>query len=42
MQVRTEYKIAHQYRLVFRTVRKKIHQNFPAAKYDIKQYSDAT
>ena len=27
-------------RLVFRIARKKLHQNFQAAKYDIKQHSD--
>ena len=28
--------------LVFKTTRTKIHQNFLASKYDIKQHSDAT
>ena len=28
--------------LVFKIARKKIHQNFLASKYDIKQHSDAT
>ena len=28
--------------LVFKIARTKMHQNFPASKYDIKQYSDAT
>ena len=28
--------------LVFKIARKKIHQNFLASKYDIKQQSDAT
>ena len=28
--------------LVFKIARTKIHQNFPASKYDVKQHSDAT